>query len=110
MAGVPWRCTLSAYRAKKRSTPASIVARQPVLDALAHHGALLARDGQHVGLVVGQDLLAEGDVEVLRAASRRAGGAHIAEFEVVDAELLRQAWASPPAGARPRHRSAATPP
>ena len=38
---------------------------QSVLDALAHHRALLARDGEHVGLLVGQDGLAEGDVEVL---------------------------------------------
>ena len=41
------------------------LAAQAVLDALAHHRALLARDGQHVGFFVGQDGLAEGDVQVL---------------------------------------------
>ena len=37
-------------------------ANEAILDALANHGALLARDGQHVGLDVGQDFLAKGDV------------------------------------------------
>ena len=41
------------------------MAHQPVFDALANHGALLAGDGQHVGIFFGQDFLAKRHVEIL---------------------------------------------
>ena len=34
--------------------------------ALANHGSLLARDGQHVGFFSWQDFFAESDIQVLR--------------------------------------------
>ena len=65
------------------------LAAQAALDALAHHRALLARDGEQVRLDVGQDLLAEGDVQVLARPVGLARDA-VAQLEVVDAELVRE--------------------
>ena len=62
---------------------------QLFLDALAHHRALLARDGQHVLLGIGIDRLAEGDVEVL-AGPVRVPALPVAHLEVIDAKLTRQ--------------------
>ena len=42
------------------------LAAQTVLDAFADHRTLLARDRQQVGLVVGQDGLAQADIEILQ--------------------------------------------
>ena len=67
-------------------------AAQAQLDPLAHHRALLARDGVQVGFVVARDLLAEGDVQFLGvpAGVARVRALHAAVFEVADAELARQ--------------------
>ena len=74
---------------RKESIDAGVdVAAQAVLDALAHHRALLARDGQHVGLLVGQDVLAKRHVEVLRRPVV-VPGIDVAQFEVIDAQSLR---------------------
>ena len=62
---------------------------QLFLDALAHHRALLARNGQHVLLGIGVDRLAEGDVEIL-AGPVRVPALAIAHLEVIDAKLARQ--------------------
>ena len=64
-------------------------ADQPIFDALAHHGPLLARDGQHVFVNVGQDRLAEGDIQILRRPLRMARR-DIAKFQMVDAKFPRQ--------------------
>ena len=66
------------------------VADEFVLDALAYHGALLARDGEHVGFGLGQDRLAEGDVQLLPRPVRMAG-LEVAIFQVLHAKLTGQA-------------------
>src|SRR5262245_43519169 len=63
------------------------LAAQAVLDPLAHHRALLARDGEHVRLLVGEDRLAEGHVELLPRPSRLAHDA-VLELEMGYAEPL----------------------
>src|SRR3569623_1212852 len=60
------------------------------LAALAHHRALLARDGEHVLFRIGVDLLAEGDVKIVFARPVAVARCAIAEFEVIDAALARQ--------------------
>ncbi|MCY1520667.1 hypothetical protein D9M68_554490 [compost metagenome] len=66
------------------------VRSQAVLDALAHHGALLARNGEHVVFFLGQDGLAEGDVELLH---RPVGVAavNVAKLQMIGAQFDRQA-------------------
>src|SRR5262249_3380179 len=65
------------------------LARQARLDSLAHHGALLARNLEHVALEVGIDRFPESDIQIRPlpvGMLRRA----VAEFEVIDAAALRQ--------------------
>ena len=65
------------------------LAGEPSPDRLAHHRPLLAGDREHVGLDVGQDLLAVGDVEVAAwpiVAERLA----VAQFDVLDAEVASE--------------------
>ena len=60
-------------------------ASQAVPDALAHHRALLARNGEHVRLDLRQDRLAEAGIQVLARPARLARAA-IAQLEVGDAQ------------------------
>src|SRR5215510_6787972 len=90
-----------APRLRRRAMPAHVVrveaeeaadrgvelAAQALLDPLAHHRALLARDGEHVRLLVGEDRLAEGHVELLPRPSRLAHDA-VLELEMGYAEPL----------------------
>jgi hypothetical protein len=64
-------------------------AAQAAGDALAHHGPLLARNREQVGLWVRQDGLAEGHVQVLRGPVGMARR-DVAHLQVRDAELLAQ--------------------
>ena len=48
------------------------------------------RDGQHIGLFLGQDLFAKGHVQILRWPIGIARS-HVAHLKMLDAELLGQA-------------------
>ena len=58
---------------------------QAILDALADHGALFTRDGQHIGFDFGQNFLAEGDIERLGWPVVMAW-CTIAEFQMIDTQ------------------------
>ena len=89
------RCAVAVHvvgvQAEEAVHAAIHFALQAVLDALAHHRALLARDGQHVGFFVGQDGLAEGDVHLLPWPIFMAA-LQLAQFQVIDTQALRQAF------------------
>jgi hypothetical protein len=61
------------------------LASQPILDSLADHRPLLARDGLQVGLDFGRNALAKTDVEILRRP-RRVALTKISHLQMVDAK------------------------
>src|SRR5438309_1385743 len=65
------------------------LAHKAVLDPLAHHRALLARDREHVGFDVRRDVLAKSHIKVL---PRPFGAAalRVAYLEIIDAERSRE--------------------
>ena len=65
-------------------------AAQSVLDSLADHGTLLARNGQKIGFFMRQDFLAKRDVEVLRGPVGVAR-IDIAPFQMRHPEALGEA-------------------
>jgi hypothetical protein len=71
---------------------------QLALHALAHHGALLARNGQQVGLGVGEQGAPEGDVELL-ARPLGLERLAIAQFEVLHAQATTEFDGRPVQGA-----------
>ena len=82
---------MDVVRVERKKTVCVAVngADQPVLDPLADHGPLLARDGQHVVFNRWQDGLAEGYIEILGRPLRMAGR-HVAELQMVHAKFARQ--------------------
>jgi hypothetical protein len=85
------------------------LAAQTILDPLAHHRPLLARDGLHVGLHLGRNLLAKADVEILRRPFR-VTLPQIAQLQVLDVEAPRVACASRSKASTAAGVLAATPP
>src|SRR6202158_3771817 len=75
---------------RKKAVDRSIdFAAQAVLDALAYHGALLARYCQKVRLAVGRDRSAKRHVQLL-ARPPRAPRLAVSQLQMIDAEGLRE--------------------
>ena len=63
--------------------------REPILDSFAHHGALFARNGEHVVVFLRRNGFAKRHIEVLQRPVRMAA-LHVAQLKVIDPQALRQ--------------------
>ena len=57
--------------------------REPILDSFAHHGALFARNGEHVVVFLRRNGFAKRHIEVLQRPVRMAA-LHVAQLKVID--------------------------